>query len=126
MTNRGSDPGDVEPAELDPRLLAAFRRATPALAADDAAFVERIGRQVQRQRRRRALAYAAARIAALLCVGIGLSGLLHAAPRIVDLLSLASADSVTPMGDWLLTPAGWSISLLLALAVLWRSRAFRR
>lgn len=44
----------------------------------------------------------------------------------IPLLPLTLARETAPLGDWLVTPAGWMVSLLLGAAVLWRLKAHRR
>jgi len=127
-----ASPESAEADPLDPRLLALFSMSEPApLPAasvppvpDD--FVERVRRQMRRQRRIRRSGRIVLAALALCGVGLVVSRLLPWLQAAVRTLPLAAAGSVAPLGGWLLTPAGWSVSLLLAAVVLWRSKAFRR
>jgi predicted anti-sigma-YlaC factor YlaD len=123
------EPASPESAELDPHLLALFRTSEPAppsapLVPDD--FVERVRAHLRRRRRRRRIARIAAAAVTLVGLGFVMGRSLPRLEAAVRALPLAAADSVAPLGGWLLTPAGWSVSLLLAAGVLWRSKAFRR
>jgi hypothetical protein len=104
--------------ELDPDLLRLF--ADQPL--EEGAFVAAVLARIERARRLRLLRQAGTAAAALLLIAVNLSWLgshagaaIHATGR----LSLAAAG-------FLVTPAGWAVSMVLGAWVLARLRVSRR
>jgi hypothetical protein len=113
--------------DFDPRLRALFRLAEPVATADDG-FTRQLVQRLQRRRQWRLIGRTAAAAVIVTALGVGL-GVSHALPwleRTVPLLPLSAARATAPLGDWLVTPTGWVVSLLLGAWVLWRSKALRR
>lgn len=113
--------------ELDPQLRALFGRAAPPTIADDG-FTQRCMQRLQQHRRWRLLGRSAGAAAIAIGVGVGLDRS-HALAWLVDavaLLPLAAARETAPLGAWLITPAGWMVSLLVGTGALWRLKAGRR
>jgi len=104
--------------QLDPQLRALFGLAEPAVSADDG-FTQRLMQRLQHRRRWRLLGGSAG--AALIAIGIGvalgMTRTLAWLEGVVSLLPLAAARETAPLGAWLITPAGWIVSLLVGAGV---------
>ena len=113
-------------AALDSEIAALFQSAEePLTAASQAAFCARLERDVRRLRRRRRLQSAVLALTAVL----GVTGLiLRSAPalaRLANAAAWAGSAGLLHIGGWLVGPAGWSVSLVLGGALLWRLRTGR-
>ena len=98
--------------DLDRDLMRAFAEASTPLAADD--FLRRLKPQIAWRRRTQA----APRL--LVVVALFLAGALWA-----HALVSGSVFALERIGELLISPVGWTLSLLLAVAVVRRQRLFR-
>jgi hypothetical protein len=101
--------------ELDPKLLGLFGRAQESLPETE--FLARVVERIERRQRR-----AFFERAALILAGVALLAL--AAPSILKVTADAMSFVTERDSDYaslLVTPAGWSFSLLVGAFMLYRS-----
>jgi len=106
--------------ELDPELTRAFAQAREPLT--DAPFVANLLLRIERARRIRLWGQILAVAAVVLVVSLNLRLVLEGTAAAVR---LAGDLSPTNM-QWLVTPGGWAVSMLIGVWIVLRTRPSRR
>lgn len=108
------------PDELDPQLLALFARAHEPLRSTE--FVEAFLAKMERARRLRTMGRIAMTVVAVLAGAWIMPSILNQTAVVVRAIGEHSAHYV-PL---VISPWGWAVSMLIGLAVLFRTGALRR
>jgi hypothetical protein len=116
-------------SDLDPELWRLFAQQAQAPLADEQ-FTAALLLKIERTRRARLWYQGLAIVAAVIVVALNIEPLLEgtaAAMRVGTAAAVRMAGDLPPSrGEFLITPTGWAVSMLLGGWVLLRTRPSRR